>query len=140
MTTEHQAVGAVMQMVQHLCMRYGWQYEVQPGKPEANVMVRLMDGSLQKVCIFGRKDINGQPVIVFYTGVIPSNVLKDPLALLRENWQLNHCHFAIVKNMVVVLDTQLLMTADYPEVAKKIENVALQGEGFQKRFRGGWPF
>jgi len=119
-------------------MRYGWQHEIKSAKGEATVIVRTMYGSLQKVNIFGRKDINGQPVLVFYSGAIQAKAVKDPMVLLRENSQLFHCHFAIVKNMVVVLDTQLLMTADYPEVAKKIENVALQGENFQKRFYGGW--
>ena len=138
MSSEHQAIGSVMQMVQHLCMRYGWQHEVKSTKSEATVIVRTMYGSMQKVNIFGRKDINGQPVMVFYTGVIQADAVQDPMSLLRENSQLFHCHFAIVKRMIVVLDTQLLMTADYPEVAKKIENVALQGENFQKRFHGGW--
>ena len=112
MAPPHDYIANLMQMVQHLCMRYGWQHNIAAGG-KANVIVRQMDGSTQKVAIFGRKDANGQPVMVFYTAVAPSDAIKDPAELLRLNSQVNHCHFAIVKNKLVVLDTQLIMTADY---------------------------
>lgn len=140
MTSEGEAVAIVMQMVQHLCTRYGWQSDLTAGGGRAYIHVRLMDGTRQKICIFGRKDMNGQPVMVFYSAVGESKMVKDHLDLLRQNSQLSHCHFAIVKDRVVVLDTQLLMTADYPEVAKKIENVAAQGQQFAKKMFGGWHY
>jgi hypothetical protein len=136
MTAENESIKVVMQMVQQLCTKYGWQDNLVADGGESNIMVRLANGAMQKVFIFGRRDINGQPVLVFYTAVMPDNSMSDYKALLAMNSQLSYAHFAIVKNKIVVLDTQLIMTADYSEVARKIQNVAEQGCTLAKRFGG----
>ena len=140
MPDEEEAVAIVVQMVEHLCSRYGWQCDIDPSRSKANIMVRLRDGRMQKVAIFGRADMNHQPVLVFYSAVAKENMVRDHMDILKQNSNINHSHFAIVRGMLVVLDTQLVMTADYPEVAKKIENVAQQGDQYQKRFSGGMPW
>ena len=139
MSAENESIQVIMQMVQHLCVKYGWKDNLVNEAGESNILVRLRDGTMQKIFLFGRRDINGQPVLVFYTPVVPENMVKDFTELLKLNSQLNYAHFAIVKNRVVVLDTQLIMTADYSEVAKKIENVAAQGNQFEKRYGGMMP-
>jgi len=136
MSAENESIQVVMQMVQQLCVKYGWQDNLVNEAGESNISVRLMDGSMQRVFIFGRRDINGQPVLVFYTPVVPENLIKEFNELLRMNSELNYSRFAIVKNKVVVLATQLIMTADYSEVARKIQNVAQQGKNFEQRFGG----
>ena len=136
MAAENESIKVVMQMVQQLCVKYGWQDNLVSDGGESNIMVRLADTSMQKVFIFGRRDINGQPVLVFYTAVMPDNMVSDYKSLLTMNSQMSYAHFAIVKNKLVVLDTQLIMTADYPEVARKIQNVAEQGRTLAKRFGG----
>jgi len=136
MSAENESIQVVMQMVQQLCVKYGWQDNLVNEAGESNISVRLMDGSMQRVFLFGRRDINGQPVLVFYTPVVPENLIKEFNELLRMNSELNYSRFAIVKNKVVVLATQLIMTADYSEVARKIQNVAQQGKNFEKRFGG----
>jgi len=140
MSAENESIQVVMQMVQQLCIKYGWQDNLVNEAGESHISVRLMDGSMQKVYIFGRRDINGQPVLVFYTSVVPEAMVKDFNELLRMNTDLNYAHFAIVKSKVVVLDTQLIMTADYSEVARKIQNVAQQGNTFERRFGGRMGF
>jgi hypothetical protein len=136
MTAENESIKVVMQMVQQLCAKYGWQDNLVSDGGESSIMVRLANGAMQKVFIFGRRDINGQPVLVFYTSVMPDNSMSDYKTLLTLNSQLSYAHFAIVKNKIVVLDTQLIMTADYSEVARKIQNVAEQGCTLAKRFGG----
>jgi len=136
MSAENESIQVVMQMVQQLCVKYGWQDNLVNEAGESNISVRLPDGSMQRVFIFGRRDINGQPVLVFYTPVVPENMIKDFNELLKMNSELNYSRFAIVKNKVVVLATQLIMTADYSEVARKIQNVAQQGNAYERRFGG----
>lgn len=134
MAAENESLKVVMQMVQQLCAKYGWQDNLVAEGGESNIMVRLLDGTMQKVFIFGRRDINGQPVLVVYTAVMPDNLVTDYKSILAMNASLTYAHFAIVKNKLVVLDTQLIMTADYSEVARKIQNVAEQGCALAKRF------
>jgi hypothetical protein len=136
MSAENESIQTIMKMVQELCLKYGWQENLVNEAGESNISVRLLDGSFQKVFIFGRRDINGQPVLVFYTPALPETASPDLKELLKLNSGMNYAHFATVKSKIVVLDTQLIMTADHSEVYRKIQNVAEQGRAFEKRFGG----
>lgn len=104
------------------------------------LIVPLPMGRQQEVSASIRSDDEGRQVIVFVSTVGELRRGIDPWHLLQQNAHPLYCRIAVINGMIVVLDCQLLHTAQPEEVLLVLREVAQFADLLERRLFLGDQF
>jgi hypothetical protein len=93
-------------------------------------------GRTQKVMLTHDRVQTGQEIIRYYTEVGPAFSAEIMRQALEANMDVPFGAFAINRGQLVMVDTQLLATADVPEVLSSIMSLAVHADQAEKRLFG----
>lgn len=125
----------VAMRLQHIAARRGW------------AMVRAQDGNLrievptepgrtQVVHITHGFDPDRRPLAFIWSVVCPTSAIGDPYYLLRLNADLPYGALAVRDPNVIVVDTQLVQSADDEELMRTVFYVGKCADDLEKQVHG----
>jgi hypothetical protein len=98
------------------------------------LIVPLPLGRTQEVSASIRDDDEGRPIIVFVSTVGEARRGIEPWSLLQANGTPIYCRVALLGNMIAVIASQLLQTAQPEEVLLILREVAQFADQLERRF------
>lgn len=99
-----------------------------------SLIVPLASGRHQEVAATIRRDQDGRELIDFVSTVGPAHAGIDPWFLLQANGQSFFSRITVSRQMIFVIATQLLPTAQPEEVLLMLHEVATFADQLEQRF------
>ncbi|MBU0552164.1 YbjN domain-containing protein [Myxococcota bacterium] len=93
-------------------------------------------GRSQVVEVIQGRDPDGRPLVYYWTVVVSVQEVGDPWFLLGLNADLPYGALAVRGNEVILIESQLMETADAEEVMRGIFYVGKYADQFEKQVRG----
>ncbi|MFN3202890.1 MAG: hypothetical protein ACE366_31145 [Bradymonadia bacterium] len=123
------------QMIQQLSMQNGWPMA---HRPDGGYRLELPTeyGRTQIVELTGGQDPDGRPMAFIWSVITTTQYVQDPYYLLRLNADLPYGAIALSDPHVILMETQLLETADHEEVARAIFYVGKFADDLEKQVHG----
>lgn len=123
-------------LIHQACGYHGWPM-VHDGAGGFRIEVPANRGRKQVVQVAQVKDPDGKPTACFFSVVCDLSAVHDPYFLLRKNCELVHGALAVRGQEVIVLQFQLIETADPEEIVRSIYYVAKYADDLEIQAFGG---
>lgn len=122
-------------LVQQLSMQNGWPMAM---RPDGGYRMELPTeyGRTQVVEITGGHDPDGRPLAYIWSVITDTSRMQDPYQLLRINADLPYGAVALSDPHVILIETQLMESADPDEVARAIFYVGKYADELEKQVHG----
>lgn len=127
----------VTMRIQQIAAQRGWAM-VRGHDGSAKVEVETEHGRSQVVHVTPGRDPDGRPLVFVWSVVCETTAIGDPYYLLRLNADLTYGALAVRDPNVILLDTQLVQTADDEELLRVIFYVGKFADDLEKQVHGGY--
>lgn len=122
-------------LIQQLSMHNGW--GMAP-RPDGGYRLELPTdyGRTQVVEVTGGSDPDGRPMAFIWSVITDTHHVHDPYYLLRLNSELPYGAIAVSDPHVILMETQLIETADHEEVARAVFYVGKFADDLEQQVHG----
>ncbi|MCA9540561.1 MAG: hypothetical protein KC620_16790 [Myxococcales bacterium] len=122
-------------LVQQIASYRGWpMVRTQPGA--FKIEVATTQGRTQVVQIHTGRDPDGRPMAFIWSVICEVSGIGDPYYLLRLNADLAYGALAVRDRNVILVETQLIESADAEEVTRAVFYVARYADDLEKQVYG----
>lgn len=122
-------------LLQQVCQFNQWGMQ-QQHDGSVRIEVPTEYGRSQVVEVIQGNDPDGHALVYFWTVVVSVQEVGDPWYLLGLNAEIPYGGLAVRGNDVILMESQLMQTADTEEVMRAIFYVAKYSDQFEKQVRG----
>lgn len=122
-------------LMHYITSNHGWQMVTDPDG-DHRVEVPTEPGRSQVVQITPGHDPDNHPLVWIWSVVCKTDAVGDPWFLLKQNAELPYGGFAVRGDQVMLVETQLLESADPDEMIRAIFFVAQNADKFEKMAYG----
>lgn len=121
--------------LQQIAAQHGWGM-VRNHDGSAKIEVATEYGRTQVVHITPGRDPDGRPLVFIWSIVCGTDAIGDPYYLLRLNADLTYGALAVRDPNVILVDTQLVQTADAEELRRAVFYVGKFADDLEKQVYG----
>ena len=123
-------------LLQQVCSYQGWAWaHAEDGGYRVEVPTEY--GRSQVVQLSPGQDPDGRPMAIIWSVICQTSEIGDPYYLLRLNCDLSYGALAVRDPEVLMIETQLIETADPEEVMRAVFYVARDADRLEQQVYGG---
>jgi hypothetical protein len=113
----------------------GWMISKDPAG-NIQIVVGVKPGRTQVVNVTYGRDAEQASVAFFWSICAETSVIRDPLAILRANYNISYGAYTIKDPHLIIQDGVLVEGADPATVAKVIWHIARNADGYEEAVFG----
>ncbi len=121
--------------LQQIAAQKGWAM-VRNHDGSAKLEIPTEYGRTQVVQVTPGRDPDGRPLVFIWSVVCSTDAIGDPYYLLRLNAELTYGALAVRDPHVILVDTQLVQTADAEELMRAVFYVGKFADDLEKQVHG----
>lgn len=125
----------VTSLLQQIAHQRGWAM-VSNHDGSAKLEIPTEYGRSQVVHVTPGRDPDGRPLVFVWSVVCQTHSIGDPYYLLRLNADLTYGALAVRDPNVILVDTQLVQTADHEELMRSVFYVGKFADELEKQVHG----
>jgi hypothetical protein len=100
------------------------------------IIVPVKPGRTQNVNVTYGRDADQSTVAYFWSICAEVNVIRDPLAILRANYNISYGAYAIKDQLLIIQEGVLIDGADLATLTKVVWHVARNADGYEEAVYG----
>ncbi|MCA9547788.1 MAG: hypothetical protein KC613_25465 [Myxococcales bacterium] len=122
-------------LIQQVAASHGWPHT---GSPYGGYRIEVPTeyGRTQVVEVSQGADPDGRPLAFIWSRVTTIDNVGDPWYLLGLNSQFSYGALAVRDRDVILMETQLMQSADYDELQRAVFYVAKNADALEKQVHG----
>lgn len=122
-------------MLMQVTQPRGWQTTRTP-QGQIAIVVPVEAGRTQTVYVTYGRDSEQSTLAFFWSVCAEINVIRDPMAILRANYNLSYGAYVIKDQHLVIQDGLYLGGIDPNTIAKTVWHIAKNADGYEKAIYG----